>query len=295
MPLHDPYTLMLEALYELMDFNTEGLVREGLRHSQDYVRELRSAYKSSPCKVNYSSAQLRAAYLFAYYPHYVEVLYHVLREIPEKYLDHLYKPTLRACFLGAGPAPEILGLLAYLNENITGVKKVKACLFDKYVNDWRIGQDITCYRLAPQYCSSAKVAMTPVLFDLLGTDEWSDLAKHSFRRSDICVMQNAINDQLDNAPNLLASLLSIFETTVSGTIFVIIDLHYTKIRNFMHNFQKNIEEMELGQVILGVNEGRKIESQIDVPEILLEELLTHGDGLIPRRYTEFYSSVLIRT
>src|SRR5215207_2728027 len=111
MNLHDPYTLMLEALSEIMDFDSEELVREGLRYSQEHVKKLRTAYRSSPCKVNYDSAQLRAAYLFAYYPHYVEVLYHVLRELPTEWLEYLYKPTLKACFLGSGPAPEILGLL----------------------------------------------------------------------------------------------------------------------------------------------------------------------------------------
>jgi hypothetical protein len=292
---YDPYSLMLEALNELMDNQTDEQIWQGFELSQQYVKELREAYQNSPCRVDYSSPEKRAAYLLAYYPHYVEPLYHVLTELPFGTLQSLDIDVLRACFVGAGPSPEVLGYLYYLERFCPSVATVKVSLLDKFINDWRVGQDITRYNLAPIYAPNKRLIMSPLPFDLVASEvSCSGRVDRALRRSDLLVMQNAINDQLHLPHQLLKNLIMIFEHVRRGCLFVIIDLSFEGIRQFMIQFEQEIVSLGIGESLLSPQNSRLIESKIHVPQIILDALLVGSDKLVPRKYTKFYSLVLVR-
>src|SRR5258706_3366777 len=118
MELHDPYTPLLQEIFLINDdADTDERKREIIRKSQKYVLELRQAYRSSPSDVDYSNRHKRAAYLLAYYPHNIESLYHVLNDLPFDEMEKTFdKSKIRACFFGAGPAPEVIGWLKYVEQ-----------------------------------------------------------------------------------------------------------------------------------------------------------------------------------
>ncbi len=239
MELHDPYRPLLQEIFLINDdADTDERKREILRKSRKYVIQLRQAYRSSPSNVDYSDRHQRAAYLLAYYPHNIESLYHVLNKIPFEVMEKTFdKPKIRACFLGAGPAPEIIGWLKYVGQYFTTPDCAIAYILDKFVDDWRMGQDITRYHLAPNYWSDRTLGMIPLKFDFMKLpdfnvtpdqyepNKYTDFKViNAFRASNFFVMQNCLNDQLTPSKEFLTTILSLFTNMNRGSIFVLLDL-----------------------------------------------------------------------
>lgn len=299
MKQHDPYSPMLAELRQLNDADTDEILQESLHQAQPYVTNLRQAYKNSPSNVDFSCPHIRAAYLLAYYPSYIEPLYEILcRLSPDAIRNSFGYEKVRGLFLGAGPAPEVLGLIAFFSDHVPEVKRVTAYLLDKYIHGWRIGQEITRYHLAPLYWPNGQLTIRPMEFDFLDPKTLED--RFVQRATQICnlvVMQNCLNDQLGNRQAVLEMLKNIFTQTVPGTLFVISDLNYPAVRELIGEMSDFVEESGLGEVLLPVqNQATRLCSREQVPAIILEHLL-NGDeakNLIPRKYTYFYSAVYQR-
>ena len=75
---------------------------------------LRRAYSKPPVIIDYTDTKIQEAYLLAYFPHYTVPIFKVLEDINK---DH---PSLNIpqnlCLIGAGPAPEIMGFLKFINN-----------------------------------------------------------------------------------------------------------------------------------------------------------------------------------
>jgi hypothetical protein len=80
----------LENLYDLILENlTKSIPRDiqssYLQSLQPDVKRLRSSFHTNHVRVDYSNYNTQAAYLLAYYPHYVEMTYRVLESLQQKY------------------------------------------------------------------------------------------------------------------------------------------------------------------------------------------------------------------
>lgn len=306
MELHNPYEPLLNEIFLINDDeDTDTRRRAILNASKPYLEEVRKAYKKSPSNVDYSCKHKRAAYLLAYYPHNIESLYRVLSHVPYDETGKIFdKAKIRACFLGAGPAPEVIGWLAYVAEGFSNPVCAVAFILDKYVSDWRVGQEITRYHLAPSYWKHT-LGMVPLQFDFMelpnfeATLENGDYTAlkviNAFRSSNFFVMQNCLNDQLELSEKLLANLITIFTQMNAGSMFVLIDLMFPEIRKFMRKLETEIVKLGLGQVLLGVpDQPIEYSSNIDTPDVLIEELFEKRDDMRPRKKTRFNACVLQR-
>lgn len=294
---HDPYGPLLDELCKRNDNDNEELFRESLRITQPAIRALRAAYRNCPSRADYSDPTTRAAYLIAYYPYYIEPLYHVLHQLPDDFAKTLFNyPKLRACFLGAGPAPEALGWLSFLHETCPDVTSVTAYLFDLHVDGWRTGQEITRYHLKEQYWPGKELILIPHACDMLGVDfinsQWADRA---IKIAHLYVMQNSINEYIGKEKEFIRNFERLFEATQPGALFVIIDLDFEPIKNLIRLTERHITRRNLGEVIIPVKDIREtVTSSIVLPQILKEELFLDEDGLRAKRHTHFYFSVLMR-
>jgi hypothetical protein len=297
---HDPYGPMLEELCRLNDADTEELFQSCLEQSQCYVTNLRIAYKKSPSNVDFSCQHTRAAYLLAYYPNYIEPIYETLCKIPQEFIQSAFAgEKLRGLFLGAGPAPEVLGWIAFLNEHLPDVRRATAYLLDKYIDGWRTGQEITRYHLAQHYWPNGHLTLRPMGLDFLNLEILNDpFVQRSIKISNIVVMQNCLNDQLNNQSVILEMLKRVFVQCLPGTLFVIVDLQYQKIRDLIRKMQSIIVNEDLGQIVLPVAEGPILnKANIHIPPIILDHLLI-GDAskyLIARENTWYYYAAFQRT
>lgn len=297
MKMHNPYCSILEDLGTVNGCYDEKYLRELLQSCRPDVQSLRKAYKKSPCKVDFSNPATRRAYLLAYYPHYIELLYFALESSPAKCLDSIFShQSLQACFIGAGPAPEALGWAAYLNDHYPGALQATAYLLDLYSAPWQTTLKLTTKRLAPVYWPSGQLHFEPLRFDL-----WQPVAKIDARLQSIIqsshffVMQNCLNDVISNKKLLLDNFLNLYNLTPPGSIFVIVDLNFDDVFNFIAKVEKSVEDCA-GEVVKSINASGLIElkSSIEYPAILKEELFTGEDGLVAKKNIRFYFSVLCR-
>jgi len=297
---HDPYGPMLAELRGLNDADTDDIFHESLHQAQPYVMNLRIAYRKTPSNVDFSCQHTRAAYLLAYYPNFIEPLYEILSRLPPEVVQNAFGcEKVRGLFLGAGPAPEVLGWIAFLNDHIPEAEIATAYLLDKYIHGWRTGQEITRYHLAPYYWPKGQIALKPMNFDFLDPETLKDpFVQRSIQISDLVVMQNCLNDQLGNHQPVMTMLQNVFTQVKPGTLFIISDINYNTIRGIIQKFSNFVAQSRLGEVLLHVQkQASRIRSSIDIPPIILEHLLIGdaGRNLIPRKYTYFYSAVFQRT
>ena len=98
---------------------------------QPIVKQIRTEYKSPFGKTfTYGDTEFQNGYLVAYFPYYIEPIYHVLKET-DLSGDLLAKESLRVSFFGGGPCPEALGVSAFLREEAAHLKSVDIAIFDR--------------------------------------------------------------------------------------------------------------------------------------------------------------------
>lgn len=296
-PQHDPYSPMLAELCAINDLNDKDRLRTSLHESQPYVRDLRRAYRSTPCHIDYSCPYHRAAYLLAYYPHYIEILHHILDGLPEEFVIPIFNyQNLTACFFGAGPAPEVLGWISYLNMHVPAAKQALAYLFDKYADSWSTSREITRYHLAPHYWPDGKLVTRSIPCDLSNLQShWDGVIAQAVHTSRLFVMQNCLNDQLETLDELQDNLLWLFRQLPIGSIFVIADLNFDTVYAAMLQVERGLVRSGLGVALRSVSEGlTEFRSQIQMDPVIVEELFTGEDGLRARKCTRFHSCVVGR-
>ncbi len=296
---HDPYGVLLLELLDANDCREEDLEDE-LKKTQVYVKQIREEYSRSPSSVDYSDMYLRAAYLLAYYPKYTEVLYHVLRRVSRELSELFERDRVRACFLGAGPAPEVIGWIRYLNDFTSVPTHAHAYLLDREVCGWQKGQEITRYHLAPIYWPNGKLVTSAHQFDFAADGLEQQFENHmvqqAFLFSGLFVMQNCINDQLREMRQFLDNLVLIFQRMKPGSLFVIIDLPHEQVWRFMKDFERRVQTEGIGEVLCPASRSVTVrECSFAIPP-LVETLLFDDDveRLRPPKQVRYRYSIVRR-
>jgi hypothetical protein len=292
---HKPYDRMLEVLNFINDVEDDvQLQRAALRKTRPFVSNLRWGYKHDLTKINYGDENQRAAYLLSYYPHYIEGVYHAICQLPEDLRNRLFESEkARACFLGCGPAAEVLGWLAAINEFSKQTTKALAFLLDEY--HWYVGQTITTH-LAQEYWSKGTFLPYPISIDLTKDSQgWNGIVQRAITNSDFIIMQNCINDAIGSCDNFLKNLHNIIYNANEHAILIIIDLSYPVVYERMVALEESVKKHGLGEIICSVTEGyNKYTSNIETPKIITDELLI-GDAeqmLVKRNHTHYYLTMI---
>jgi hypothetical protein len=292
---HKPYDRMLEVLNFINDVeDNEQLQRILLRNTQPHVSKLRYGYRFDATAINYADENQRAAYLLSYYPHYIEGVYHAISRIPIELRNEIFASAkARACFLGCGPAAEVLGWLTAINEFSDRTTKALAFLLDEY--HWYVGQTITTH-LANEYWSKGTYLPFPISIDLTKRFEnWNGIVHRAIQNSHLIIMQNCINDAIGSCDNFLDNMHKIVDYASEDAILIIIDLCYDTVYERMLVVEESVAGYGLGQVICSVTEGgNKYHSNIETPRIITDELLI-GDKekmLIKKNRTNYYLTMI---
>lgn len=301
MQRHDPYTPIIAGLRQWNSCDTEEKFLERLRLTRDEVRNLRIAYRSCPCQVDYSAENTRAAYLLAYYPHYIEIVYNELCKIHEScYPATWNEEAICGSFLGGGPCPEIIGWLAFLQERFPNIRKVTAYVFDKYAESWKVSMSITQELVAPRYWDGI-LEICPIAHDLTDWDCFSDRgAKRAIAASDFVVMQNCLNDypgtkwEFDDFEQIVGNLERVVDTLPYDSIFMMSDLPFDRVKTVYREVARRVSDRRIADVAVPISQKyHDIRSNIIYPEVL-KHLFIGEDGLIARKDTKYYSMSLYK-
>ncbi|MBD1944702.1 hypothetical protein H6F78_01835 [Coleofasciculus sp. FACHB-64] len=289
------YDLILEELYRSKGITDENEKLNYLRQLQPYVRNLRSSYTTAGQQVtaSYLDHNPQAAYLIAYYPHYYQIVYSLLKDLAARKVVLPFNSTeVQACFFGAGPAPEILGWLAYMRDKFSGVQNAIANTFDIAANDWEFSRNIT-KNIVP------KGWKPPRKFQLNSENKNLDLIDSNcmepitdvINKTHLFVMQNCMNEFTTNKTEIINNIIYLIEEMPSGSILAIADLiNYPQVNILMDSIENRITCQGLATLVRrrqeGVIEFRSKQAD-NLPEMIRNNLLTGEDGLKPKEKVRF--------
>ncbi len=286
-PSHDPAQQTFNYYCELSGATEidSAMVAMKLR---DYVRGAREIYRNPfESKIPYNNHYFQIAYLIAYFPYYIEPLWHALSDsdIPS---DIFEKNSLKASFFGGGPCPEVLGLAAYLKTKAPHLRSVQVSVLDRETS-WLPVQKVLVPDMIHHYASPQ-----------------TDFNIHSrqcnlidcLKRKCTC---SAVCSDLIIAQNFLTEIykkkglaLQTFEKLIkiSGCRYLVfVENHYGKVKELMDNLSEQLHARGI-TVSLNKTFSKTIMPNFQLPRVLRDNLFTGESGLIAKKYVKFHYMAL---
>jgi hypothetical protein len=255
-----------------------------LQSLQNEVKNLRQSYRTNSVSVDYSRAEVQAAYLITYYPQYAEMTRHILEKINTSHhnLFLFEQKHLKVCLFGAGAAPEAIGLVSFLAEYYPKVQSLEITVYDIFSDTWKIGQNITKNIIPKLWQGQFSFSTEQINFCQAGS--FISL-ENALASSQIFIFQNCLNE-LDNFDSFNLNIRYLLSQMPSNSLFVMGDLRiYSKIGQFQFQVKQLIQELDFDSQVLCVRHSEILDfiTSITLPTIILQNLLTSNDGLIPRK------------
>lgn len=286
---------------------------------QKAVQNLRWSYKPSgndECDTGYDEEEIRKAYMIAYYPYYIETTRNFIQKefLP---LISNSQTIYVDCFAG-GPCPEIYGTIKSLAES-GKCNGADVATYD-LENKWLPYQKITC-KLCKDSFNTDNFKLKSWLFvNNFNIAETGDSLKNYSRytkknkkanltarwnnQTDIFIMQNYLS-HIKDTPQTVSNFLDWFKNMAAmmkrGALFIINDLNYGSTKSVFENFDadnKFLKENNLKQIAgwLPSNGDTKCITHGNTLDILKEKIFIgqygDGSGLIPKKYTRYYYTIL---
>jgi len=299
-----PYIILLEGVSELLQANID-VVKEGtpdfieqcstasnnidifLAGLKDEVKKLWKAYRDYPVSIDYSKRYVRAAYMLSYFPYYIEPIYKILNNINDDKILFSSKSKINVGFLGGGALPELVGLAKYISHSKNEIQKINAVVFD-ITPHWISERESCTMALIDEYFN-LELNVKSITVNL-----WNEsfLIDDSIKRLDLIVLQNSINEASEDGKQIFKdNLFKIWNEISNGTIFVIIDLNYPAVSNFISNFINSLKEKRIVKRM----SNDSIESGLPKCNFIQEKLFDFNEsGLYPRSGTRKYLTVILQ-
>lgn len=287
---HTLTTLMYTDILDgLANFNQINNLELYLQDLQPYVKCLRQNYWSSNVRVDYSAPSIQAAYLLAYYPQYTEMTYEVLCNLADNHLNKCFaqRRELQACFFGAGPAPETVSWVKYLNRNYSTTKYVIAHTYDIAADTWSRSRKITKH-LVSQLFPHLNFIFNGTNLNLCKMNSLFSL-RHIIQNCCLFFIQNCLNEIGDSSQTFINNIGFILTEMPSYSILVLADLSkYKSVTTLMEQVETYVSSRDTLKIIRSYTKGAyNFRSLLTQPSVITENLLTGDNGLIPRRNINF--------
>lgn len=286
-PQHDPAR---QTFNYICDFSgsTESHFTTAATKLRDPVRKIRELYKKPIGGFfPYHDLLFQFAYLVAYFPYYIEPLYHVLTSanLP----DSLFaKGLLKTSFFGGGPCPEILGLAAYLRQRAPGLSNIETAVFDCEPT-WRIIQKVLLKNMLQEYASEqTNFSITSNQCNVVQCD--AKVCACGVAGSDIIVAQNFLSEVYTDRLRAIKT----FEGLVhrSGCRYLIlIENNYRQTKELMTSIARHLHKEGLTKNLVQAA-SNSIRPNILVPEVLSQHLYADEDGLRARKYVHYHHMLI---
>lgn len=307
-PAHDPYHILIPSLARYWNYKVQlskqdvhpqpkrncdycdeltDQLKVLLNGWRPYLQQVRDAYSRVPTNFDYNSRYQKGIYMLAYFPFYIEPIYYSLENDIEQ-ISSSSEKKITISILGGGPLPELIGIVKLIDEKRNDIQNIHVKVFDKYESWVAEIENCTLPLLSNYYDRSFSQERMDVDLINLEAGVINDIIG-----SDIIILQNVINDISPVSYDLLkASLISIWKNMKKGSYFVVIDLNFNEVRQFMENLQSEFDNIG-GEIISPLN-TYPIEHRPNIPFCShLEKLLfLNQSGLIHRRKVNYYRFVM---
>ena len=285
------YQMILDGLFAANGCETEAEQAAYLSGLKPATQSLWRSYRANHSiheNANYESAETQAGYMLRYFPHYTQLLPEVLERLPMAKLGSILKRELHVSLFGPGPAPELVGLVQFLEMYWGQDCRLIADLFDIKSTAWEKCRNITVDRLLPAISSRTTVEANAHECDFTEKGVVDSIAagsRNPLALADLVVFQNCFNEVLDaRRDTFIANLKNIQASMKQGALLVLID----RIPNY------SMSEGIFSELLEACSNGNGFEVVVDdancrrcnkgdlaqMPAIIRANLMTGEDQLI---------------
>ena len=233
------YNEILQGVKIKHSLTSENEVNNHLQNLQNNVKSLRQAFRVFPVRFDYTNVNIQQAYMFAYYPHYTELLEYALNSANNS-LNNNFPSNL--LLFGSGPCPEIIGYLKFLNgQNQIEKMDLSVSIYDIASTHWEYSRDITFNQIIPSYINGHTIS------------KWSSkdfkinvpLGKVNLSEPQLVVYQNCLNEiDLSDYDTIKSNFEKLYDNLPSNSIIAIIDFHeYPDVVNLISSIPSIIRKI----------------------------------------------------
>ena len=272
-----------EIFSEIYGYPVCNLNENNSRNIRDSIIKLRASYRSNEPITEYDKSSIRKAYMLAYYPNYMNLVYELVKL---HIVDNLTNEArrIKVVFFAAGPGPEVSGVLKGLNDSKFN-KRLDINILD-LEKGWEKERKVTSNII--KKLDNLKISS---LNHLSGCDltvnckqicsNWVSCEKSIFQ-GDLYFMNNCIN-HMGSEVNLK-----------QGAIFTIIDLDYENVRNTIRSLNNDCNDIVQ---VISTNINSKIsvsKLNVKLPNEISKYIFNNTKGLIAKKNTNYYYIILRR-
>ena len=298
---------ILEEIFESIkkenNLQGEKKISHYLSKLKSNLVELRSAYRKVPVKIDYKDKKNQEVYLIAYFPLYTVPIFKVLEYIKKEHPEIIIPQNL--CLIGAGPAPEMMGFLKFINnqsyENGSKIKIELKIELIEIASEWKYARKIlkrvynnknilknfkTKFRL-----SKLKIYKNDVSKEISNSSVL--LRRFSENQHErVVVIQNIINEiEPQYHKVFIENVIKCYKNLVPGSLLILIDLKYPIVPKVASKLESKLEDDLIKSF------GSSVNYEVDYANIILPELIknnffdSHGFGAkrkVKYGYGDFY-------
>lgn len=258
------FDAILERLYLLNGCSTEADKRNYLEGLKPAAEALWTIYRDPQVNAAYYARDTQAAYMLRYFPQHVELFRRVLFELSESVSLPFDRRILYTRHFACGPAPELCGLVQFLQNRFPACGEVSAHLYDTANDDWAYARRITTEYVAPALCDELRVKTREAQFDFTTTDiTATSRGLESIRKADLITFQNCLNEIPTTRGNLaVENIVSLLAAMKPGGVLLLIDrLGYKHVLKLLRNIYTLAEEQHLGQIVVSPEREREYDTR----------------------------------
>ena len=262
-----------------------------LKNLKSNLKVLRSAYRrKGRVIIDYKDKKYQEVYLIAYFPIYTVPIFEVLEYINKNHPSLNIPQNL--CLIGAGPAPEMMGFLKFINnqsyENGSKIKIELKIELIEIASEWKYARKIlkrvynnknilknfkTKFRL-----SKLKIYKNDVSKEISNSSVLlRRFSENQHKR--VVVIQNIINEiEPQYHKVFIENVIKCYKNLVPGSLLILIDLKYPIVPKVASKLESKLEDDLIKSF------GSSVNYEVDYANIILPELIknnffdSHGFG-----------------
>ena len=281
---------IFESIKEENNLEVEKEITHYLSKLKSNLVDVRNAYWNDLVKIDYKDKKNQEVYLIAYFPLYTVPIFKVLEYIKKEHPEIIIPQNL--CLIGAGPAPEMMGFLKFINnqsyENGSKIKIELKIELIEIASEWKYARKIlkrvynnknilknfkTKFRL-----SKLKIYKNDVSKEISNSSVL--LRRFSENQHErVVVIQNIINEiEPQYHKVFIENVIKCYKNLVPGSLLILIDLKYPIVPKVASKLESKLEDELIKSF------GSSVNYEVDYANIILPELIknnffdSHGFG-----------------
>jgi hypothetical protein len=288
---------ILESIKVKNNLHGENIISNYLNNLKVNVITLRRAYSKVPVIIDYKETKNQEAYLLAYFPHYTVPIFEVLEYINKNHPS--YNIPINLCLIGAGPAPEVIGFLKFINNHLETNKHINNInieLFD-IASEWLYARNIL-KNIIKKYIPS-RLKINKFKIDVSKNIINSSVLLKRYRDNKykrVVVIQNIINEIEQTAHKyFIENVVKCYKNLVAGSFLILIDLDYRSNFNVTYQLEKRLNT-DVIKRFGGKGDIEISRTNIFLPEIIENNLFEYFEDseLWPKKRVKYGYSIFFK-